>query len=220
MSVVIQAALTAGVPALLAGLIWLVGCVPPLRCCRWLLSSLAVGAGYLLAHGLISRVPSFPPTDAPQWLFYFAPMGILLGWLAEIPPPYRWLWSAVALMLLSWMMVLGWQPLLESGYTTPVSVIQVIVILTVATWLLMTLVAPNGEQEKGAELPFLLATLGGLSAGLIFYNKSASLGQLAGSLGAVVGIGVPLGWILRSFRLGRGAVSLALMLMALLWTMA
>ena len=221
MSVVLQAVLSAGAPALLTGLLWLVGGrVPLLTRYRWLLSPLAVGAGYILAYVLISGAPPFPPTDATHWLFYFALIGIALGWLAEIPSDYRWLWGAVALLLLGGMMVLGFKPLIESGYWTPVSGMRIILVLTLATWLLMVLVAPNGEMERGAGLPFLLATLGGLSAGLIFYNKSASLGQLAGSLGAIVGIGVIVGWMGRAFRLGRGAVSLVLMLMALLWAMA
>jgi hypothetical protein len=220
-SVVLNSIVAAGVPALLAGLIWLVGGrVPLLTTYRWLLSPLAVGGGYLLAHILINGMPPFPPTDSAHWLFYFALVGILLGWLAELPASYRWFWGAVVLMLLLWMMVLAFKPLIESGYWMPVRGASILVILSVATWLLMVLTAPNGEAEEGAALPFLLATLGGLSAGLIFYNKSASLGQLSGSLGAVVGIGVPLGWLMRGFRLGRGAVSLTMMLMAMLWAMA
>ena len=221
MSVVLQAALTAGVPALFSGLIWLLGgYIAPLTRFRGLLSPVAVGGGYLLAHDFVHGRPPFPPTDATHWLFYFALTGIVLGWLAELPADYRWLWGAVTLLVLSWTMVLGFKPLIQSGSWMPVNGTQIIVILTVATWLLVVLVAPNGEQEQGAGLPFLLAALGGLSAGLIFYNKSASLGQLAGSLGAIMGIGVLIGWWRRTFRLGRGAVSLALILMALLWAMA
>ncbi|MEN3001486.1 MAG: hypothetical protein ABDI19_06545 [Armatimonadota bacterium] len=221
MSVVIQAVVAAGAPALLAGVLWLLGgCLAPLTPYRWLLSPLAVGAGYVLAHILIVGAPSFPPADATHWLPYFALVGLVLGWLAEVPRDYRWLWSALTLLLLGWLMTLGLKPLIQSGYWQPTTGVTIIVALTLATWLLMVLGAPSGEVEQDAGLPFLLATLGGLSAGLIFYNKSASLGQLAGSLGATIGIGVPLGWLLREFRLGRGAVSLALMLMAFLWAMA
>jgi hypothetical protein len=209
------------VPAFAAGFIWLLsGRIRSLHRFGWLLSPLAIGAGYLVAHILISGVPPFPPTDSIHWLFYFALLAIGLGWLAELPADYRWLWGSLGLLLLGWLMVLGFKPLLESGYWAPWSGAQIILLLTLATWLLIVLVAPVGEQERGAGLPFLLATLGGLSAGLIFYNKSALLGQLAGSLGTVLGMGVLMSWIMRGFQLGRGAVALALLLMALLWSMA
>ncbi len=221
MSVVWHSLLTAGVPALVAGIVWLLGGrIPPLARFQGVLYPLAFGVSFCLACWLTVGRPAFPPTDAMHWLFYFALMGILLGWLAEIPADYRWLWGALALLLLGGWMVLALKPLIQSGYWTPVSGVRIILVLTVATWLLAVLVAPNGEQERGAGLPFLLATLGGLSAGLIFYNKSASLGQLAGSLGAIVGVGVPIGWLLRDFRLRRGVVSVALMVLALLWALA
>jgi len=221
-SVWLRAALEAGVPAFAAGFIWLLsGRIRSLHRFGWLLSPLAIGAGYLVAHILLNRgVPPFPPTDSIHWLFYFALLGIGLGWLAELPADYRWLWGSLGLLWLGWLMVLGFKPLLESGYWAPWSGARIILLLTLAAWLLMVLVAPIGEQERGAGLPFLLATLGGLSAGLIFYNKSALLGQLAGSLGAVLGMGVLMSWVMRGFQLGRGAVALALLLMALLWSMA
>jgi hypothetical protein len=220
-SVWLRAALEAGVPAFVAGFIWLLsGRIRSLHRFGWLLSPLAIGAGYLVAHILLNRgVPPFPPTDSTHWLFYFALLGIGLGWLAELPADYRWLWGSLGLLSLGWLMVLGFKPLLESGYWAPWSGARIILLLTLATWLLMVLAAPMGEQERGAGLPFLLATLGGLSAGLIFYNKSALLGQLAGSLGAVLGMGVLMSWVMRGFQLGRGAVALALLLMALLWSM-
>lgn len=221
MSVWLQAGINAGVPALVAGFVWLLsGRIRLLQCFGWLLSPLAVGAGYLMAHVLIGGIPPFPPTDSTHWLFYFALLGVGLGWLAALPADYRWFWSALGLLLLSWLMVLGFKPLIESGYWASWSGARIILMLTLATWLLMVLVAPVGEQEQGAGLPFLLATLGGISAGLIFYNKSALLGQLAGSLGAVLGMGVPISWVVRRFRLGYGAVALALMLMAMLWALA
>lgn len=221
MSVWLQAVMSAGVPALVAGVLWLLsGRIRLLQRFEWLLSPLAVGAGYLTAHVFISGMPPFPPTDSTHWLFYFALLGVALGWLAELPADYRWLWGALGLLLLGWLMVLGFKPLLESGYWSAWNGVRIILLLTLATWLLMVLIAPIGEQERGAGLPFLLATLGGLSAGLIFYHKSALLGQLAGSLGAVLGIAVPLSGVVRGFRLGRGAVALTLMLMAWLWSMA
>jgi len=220
-SVWLQAVMSAGVPALVAGVLWLLsGRIRLLQRFEWLLSPLAVGAGYLTAHGFISGMPPFPPTDSTHWLFYFALLGVALGWLAELPADYRWLWGALGLLLLGWLMVLGFKPLLESGYWSAWNGVRIILLLTLATWLLMVLIAPIGEQERGAGLPFLLATLGGLSAGLIFYHKSALLGQLAGSLGAVLGIAVPLSGVVQGFRLGCGAVALALMLMAWLWSMA
>lgn len=216
MNLVLHGFLAAGVPALLAGILWLAGCFPPLQRFRWLFSALAVGAGYLLAHLWILGRPPFPPVDAQQWLFYFALVGIALGWLTDRLDS-RWLQGAILLMVLGGLMVVGLKSLIQSGYWSLAGGTGAIVGLTLAVWLLIVLVIPLGKREQGASLPFLLAGLGGLSAGVLFYSKSASLAQLAGSLGAVIGIGVPIGWFWREFRLGRGAVSLYLMMLAFLW---
>jgi hypothetical protein len=59
-----------------------------------------------------------------------------------------------------------------------------------------------------------------VSAGVLFYGaKSASLAQLSGTLGAVVGVGAPLA-LLRNFAIGRGAVVVAMLLFMSLWATA
>jgi hypothetical protein len=108
---------------------------------------------------------------------------------------------------------------MESGFWSLTMGVAYIVGFALATWLLMTLTAPLGE-ERGLATPFLIALLGGVSAGVLFYGaKSASLAQLSGTLGAVVGVGVPLAF-LRGFTIGRGAVALAILLFMSLWTTA
>jgi hypothetical protein len=59
-----------------------------------------------------------------------------------------------------------------------------------------------------------------MSAGVLFYGaKSASLAQLSGTLGAVVGVGVLLAF-LSGFAVGRGAIALTMFLYLSLWTTA
>lgn len=142
-----------------------------------------------------------------------------LGWLAGIGASYRWVWVWGALLGALWLFAPPFLPLLESGFWQMPVGVGYIVGFALATWLLMTLSAPLGE-ERGLATPFLIALVGGVSAGVLFYGgKSASLAQLAGTLGAVVGVGVPLAF-LRGFAIGRGAVAVAMFLFMLLWTTA
>ncbi|MFQ3611885.1 MAG: hypothetical protein SNJ72_10380 [Fimbriimonadales bacterium] len=214
MSVVLNSIVAMGLPALLVGLLWLVGW--RFRAAFPFLSASAVGGGFALLYWLILGRPDFPPIDATQWLFWFALGLIPIGWLAHIAREFRWLWGWALLIGLGIVFILLLRPLMVSEFWSLRAGVNWIVGLTLATTLLMVLTAPAGD-EPGLGTPFLLATLGGLSAGALFFGKSASLGQLAGTLGGVVGIGVPLGFVLRKFTVGRGAVGMTMLLFALLW---
>ena len=217
MSVVFESMLTAGLAALAAGVFWLLGW--RLRRAHALLSALGVSVGFAVLYWRVQGRPDFPPIDATQWVFWHALLALPLGWLAGIAPAYRWVWVWGALLGVLWLFVPPFRPLMESGFWSLTVGVAYIVGFALATWLLMTLTAPLGE-ERGLATPFLIALLGGVSAGVLFYGaKSASLAQLSGTLGAVVGVGVPMAF-LRGFTIGRGAVALAMVLFMSLWTTA
>jgi hypothetical protein len=216
-SVILESALTAGLAALAAGVFWLLGW--RLRRAYALLSALGVSVGFAVLYWRVQGRPDFPPIDATQWVFWHALFALPLGWLAGIAPAYRWVWVWGALLGVLWLFVPPFRPLMESGFWLLTTGVAYIVGFALATWLLVTLTAPLGE-ERGLATPFLIALLGGVSAGVLFYGaKSASLAQLSGTLGAVVGMGVPLAF-LRGFTIGRGAVALAMLLFMSLWTTA
>jgi hypothetical protein len=216
-SVVFESMLTAGLAALAAGVFWLLGW--RLRRAHALLSALGVSVGFAVLYWRVQGRPDFPPIDATQWVFWHALLASPLGWLAGIAPAYRWVWVWGALLGVLWLLVPPFRPLMESGFWSLTAGVAYIVVFALATWLLMTLTAPLGE-ERGLATPFLIALLGGVSAGVLFYGaKSASLAQLSGTLGAVVGVGVPLAF-LRGFAIGRGAVALTMLLFMSLWTTA
>ncbi|MCS6923203.1 MAG: hypothetical protein NZM10_02375, partial [Fimbriimonadales bacterium] len=163
--------------------------------------------------------PEFMPLDATHWTFWLALFALPLGWLAEIGAAYRWVWAWGALLGALWLFVLPFYPMVANAGGDSLSVAH-IVGFALATWLLMMLTASLGD-EAGAATPFLIATLGGISAGFLFYGaKSAQLAQMSGTLGAVVGAGVVLGWLLRGFRLGRGTVAVGMFLFMVLWTLS
>ncbi len=214
MSVVLNSIVATALPALLVGMLWLVGW--RFRTAYLFLSASAVGGGFTLLYWLILGKPDFPPIDATQWLFWLALGAIPIGWLAHIGREFRWMWTWVLLIVLAVAFVLLLRPLMVSEFWSLQAGVLWIVGLTIATALLMAGTASAGDRP-GLGTPFLLATLGGLSAGALFFGKSASLGQLAGTLGGVVGVGVPIGFALKRFQMGRGAVGLTMMLFALLW---
>lgn len=218
MSVILQSMLTAGLASVAAAVFWLLGW--RLRRAHVWLSALGLGVGFMVLYWRTLGRPDFPPIDATQWAFWFALMALPLGWLAGIGAAYRWVWVWGALLGTLWLFVLPFRPLIESGFWTPTTGVAYIVGFGIATWLLMTLTAPLGD-ERGAATPFLIATLGGISAGMLFYGgKSASLAQLSGTLGGILGISAPLGLLLRGFQVGRGAVAMTMLLFMLLWTTA
>ncbi len=218
MSVVLQSLWTAGLASVAAAVFWLLGW--RLRRAHLWLSALGLTVGFTILYARILGRPDFPPIDATQWAFWLAWLGLPLGWLAGIGAAYRWVWAWGALLGALWLFVLPFRPLIESGFWTPTVGVAYIVGFGVAAWLLMTLSAPLGD-EPGAPAPLLIALLGAVSAGMLFYGgKSASLAQLSGTLGAVVGVGVLTGLLLSRFTLGRGAVALTMMLFVLLWATA
>jgi len=216
-SVVLSSALTAGLAALAAGILWLLGW--RLRRAHLWFAPLGVSVGFALLYWRIQGRPDFPPIDATQWAFWHALFALPLGWLAGIGAAYRWVWVWGALLGMLWLFAPPFYNLMQSGYWSNTAGVAYILSFALGTWLLMTLSAPLGD-ERGVGTPFLIATLGGVGAGLLFYGaKSASLAQLTGTLGAVAGVGVVLS-LLRGFTLGRGAVALILFLYMSLWTTA
>jgi len=216
-SVVLESALTAGLASLAAGVFWLLGW--QLRRAEALLSALGTSAGFAVLYWRVQGRPDFPPIDATQWVFWHALLAVPIGWLAGIAPAYRWVWVWGTLLGVLWLMVLPFRPLLESGFWSLTAGVGYILGFALSTWLLITLTAPLGA-ERGLATPVLIALLGGVSAGVLFYGaKSASLAQLSGTLGAVVGVGAPLA-LLRNFAIGRGAVVVAMLLFMSLWATA
>ncbi len=218
MSLIFNSLLTAGLSAVVAGVLWLAGWRSR-RAFLWL-SPVAISVGFLFLYWRTLGKPELPPIDATQWLFWYALVLVPLGWLMGIRGELRWLAGWVALLVLPWLYLLLFLPLIQSGYwSMPIGVAWVLA-FGVGSALLVLLTAPQGEEASGVSSAFLLALLGGVGAGVLFYNaKSASLAQLSGLLGTTVGVGVLLGVLFRDFRLGRGAVSLAILLYSMLWAM-
>lgn len=216
MNVVIDSAITAVLAALTAGVFWLLGW--RLRRARLWLSPLGVSLGFAVLYWRVQGAPEFPPLDATHWAFWLALFALPLGWLADIGAAYRWVWVWGTLLGVLWLFVLPFYSLM-GGFWSYTAGVAYILSFALGTWLLMTLTAPLGD-EPGLAVPFLIATLGGVSAGLLFYDgKIASAAQLSGTLGAMMGFGMGFA-LFRGFTLGRGAVSLAMFLFMLFWTLA
>lgn len=216
MTVILNSVLAAGLSALVAGIFWLVGWRFR-RAFLWF-SALAIGVAFPLLYWLTLGKPELPPTDATHWLFWYALLLVPLGWLAGIRGELRWLGGWALLLGLPWLYLVLFLPLIQNGYWSLTVGVAWVLAFGIGSTLLAWWVAPQGEEAPGISSAFLLAMLGGVSAGVLFYNaKSSSLAQLAGLLGTTVGVGVILGLLWRNFRLGRGAVMIATVLYSLLW---
>lgn len=218
MNFVLNSLVIAGLPALLAGILWLLG--GQFRTLHLWLSTLAVGGGMTLIYFLMLGSPQMPPIDAQSWVFWLG-FGLMpLGWLISITPAYRWVAGWVLLLTLPWVFVMLFTPIIRSEHWSLTVGIAWILVFGVELTILAYAVPLSESHLSGWQMAFLLAMLGGISAGIMFYGaKSASFAQMAGSLGAVVGIGVPLGLWMRAFRVGRGAIALAVLLYGVIWAL-
>lgn len=216
MNFVLTSLLNAGLPALFAGVLWFLGGRFP-RAHLWL-SAVAVGGGTMLAYYLALGKPPFPTTDAQEWVFWYALGLIPLGWLMVIAAPYRWVGGWGLVLVLLWLFVWLFIPLMRSEYWSLTIGMTWILVFGVGLAVMALGVASAEARLSGWQMAFLLALFGGVSAGMMLYGaKSSSFAQLAGALGLVMGIAVPVGWGMRSFRVGQGAVAMGVVLYGLLW---
>lgn len=218
MNFVLNSLLIAGLPALLAGILWLLG--GRFRTAHLWLSTLAVGGGMTLIYFLMLGSPQMPPIDAQAWVFWLG-LGLMpLGWIVGITPAYRWVAGWVLLLTLPWGFVMLFTPLMRTEYWSLTVGVAWILAFGIGLAILAYAVPLSESHLSGWQMALLLAMFGGISAGMMFYGaKSASFAQMAGSLGAVAGIGVPIGLWMRAFQVGRGAIALAVLLYGVIWAL-
>ncbi len=82
MSLIFNSLLTAGLSAVVAGVLWLAGWRSR-RAFLWL-SPVAISVGFLFLYWRTLGKPELPPIDATQWLFWYALVLVPLGWLMGI----------------------------------------------------------------------------------------------------------------------------------------
>lgn len=184
---------------------------------RWpRLAPLAAGLGFVLGYfGIVGALPSFPPRDSTQMLFFLAAGAGIVGWfegrasarsqLALLAP--RVLLSALVPLLLLRNLVPHW----EAPEATRVVALAMLAVLL--AWCGTDALV---ERRKGPSLPacLWLATTG---AALSLLISGFALGaQFAGLLAAMMGAAVVATWMRPELSLARGTATVTLVLLGAL----
>lgn len=176
--------------------------------------------GYLLVHILSGASLRLIPIDVTEWLPFVALIGALLGTWIEAeehisPPSFTtqrkrfalfaacslFLSGALAPIVLT-LIVLA--PLRETTWTGAGGWLSSIAIGIL--WWEMAIRLSQVGREKGWMMPLFAAVLLAINGGVLFYGRSALLGQLTGSFASAVGIGTLFALLLKDFTPGRGAM--------------
>lgn len=150
---------------------------------RWAVrawSDLAIGAGFLIAYGLIYRGFSFPPAQVLDWL----PLLVVAVWIAfavgSNRAPWR-LWLQGLLALAASGLLLA--PILNQvGFVRGMMILLPAFALWFATW---AYTGRNAWQEVSGGTPLLVAAVG--HAVVAALGGSVLLGQLSGALAVCLG---------------------------------
>ena len=148
---------------------------------------LAIGIGLIFAGGIIWAYLlafggfAFPPRESGQWIPYLAGAVAIVGCLQGdrlVRQVSNLVLSLGTALIFFWSQISGNPPAL-------VWVVAVTIVLFVSAILLQQLVE---DRCSGAELSLGLALSAGAGGIVIFLGGSAVLGQVSGSIGAILGV--------------------------------
>jgi hypothetical protein len=169
------------------------------------LISWGLAGGYLLVHPLSGGSFNWRPIDVTEWLPYIALITALVGTFAEYNHPRASLGTLFLTgVILIIFAVLLLDPLREDPWTGARGWLLKLSV-GILWWALGGALLRAGN-ESGWEMPLFSAILLALSGGVLFYGRSALVGQLTGSFASVVGVGTLFALILKDFTLGRGGM--------------
>ena len=186
----------------------------------------AVAVGCIVGYVAILGYPRFPPIDIKQWFAYFAAAACVVGCLEQrLWPvsrrtgmrantiPLRWLPRVV---LIGAVVGLSLRPLVGYSWSTPVAAAWLVgsAIAFATLWWAMDGLA-DAKSEAGATMACTVVAVG--SSVVLMLSGSASLGLLAGTLAAVLGMIALLAALGRIGEVLSSAVPVIATVLATLW---
>ncbi len=164
----------------------------------------ALGTGSALGFWLTRGRPSFPPTQAVQWLFYAALAGAALGVLEAFGPRRVRALRLLAAALLPFVM-LEFQRARHWPGLAGILLTAGLALLVLAAW--STLSAQEERPPGGGATALGLALTTALAAGSYGLSGGALFAQLAGALALATGLCALLGFWRRGPGLGPAGVA-------------
>lgn len=179
--------------------------------------AVALGLGYAVGHVTAAGWPALPPTEATQWLFFFALVALLAGVLdtfLRIARPWRLgLWLALCAGLLALLL----RPKIQSSWTPAQSALWLLGLAALMTILAASLGRIARPHADAVFTLFAAALVCGGSGIALVLSGSLLLGQLAFVLAAGVGVALVAAWFFPELPLAAGAVPVIVALLTGLW---
>ncbi len=204
-------------PAIVASVVLFIAWrrIPPLAGGRWG-GAVAFALGYLIAHFFTFGMPSFPPTDATQWLAYLTVTAMVVGLVESFwktPSWARWLWRWAFSGLMLWLLL---RPMVAYTWGVPKGVAWLLT-LSLVMLTFWTALDALTERVVGALPPALLFITALGSSIALLLGRSASISQLCTSVAAILAVSVIVGWRQPDFTLAKGAVAVLTVLLFGFW---
>lgn len=178
--------------------------------------AVAFTLGYLIAHFAAFGMPSFPPTDATQWLAYLAVAAMVVGLVEsfwQAPSWARWFWRWGFSGLVLWLLL---RSVVEYTWGLPKGLVWLLA-LSIVMLMFWTALDALAERIKGAFLPALLFITSLGSSIALMLGRSASISQLCGSVTVMTIVSAIVGWQQHNFTLAKGAAAVLTVLLFGFW---
>jgi hypothetical protein len=203
---VLAAVLLSGVFAII-GRLW--------RANNWA-DAVALGIGYAGGHAMTAGWPTFPPSEATQWLPFFALAAMLLGVLDALLRPAGSLRALIWIFFCAGLLRLFLKPKFQYGWSLPEGVLW-IAGLAVGMLVLASSLDAAVRRDTSISSPLILTIVACGTGVALMLSGSMLLGQLAMVLAAALGAIVAVALLLPKAVEGRGVVPVAVALLASLW---
>lgn len=179
----------------------------------------ALGAGYIGGHVMVAGWPHLPPSEATQWLVWFAvitPLAAVLD--AALRPRAQvrgWLWAIGCAGLLALLLL----PKFHHEWTVPRGLLWVAGLSAGVVLLSWCLEQVEQRQASPMTLPLLLTIIAAGTSAALILSGSMLLSHFAGGLAAALGAIFAFTFLPPRMRLpGRGLVPVAAVLLVGLWS--
>ncbi|MFZ0712153.1 MAG: hypothetical protein WAM53_19085 [Terrimicrobiaceae bacterium] len=178
--------------------------------------AVALGIGYASGHAVAVGWPAFPPSEATQWLPYFALAAAVLGVLDVFVRPAGSLRALIWVACCAGLLGLLLKPKFQYGWSIPAGVLWVAG-LAAGMLVLASSLDAAVRRDSSISSPLVLTIVTCGTGATLMLSGSMLLGQLAMVLAAALGATLVVAFLLPKAVEGRGVVPVSVALLVSLW---
>lgn len=178
--------------------------------------SVALAIGYAGGHVVTAGWPAFPPSEATQWLPYFALAAMLLGVLDAFIRPPGSLRALIWILFCASLLGLLLKPKFQYGWSFLEGVLWIVGLATGMLLLAASLDA-SVRRDLSISSPLVLAIVACGTGVALMLSGSMLLAQLAMALAAALGAILVVAFFFPKAAESRGLVPVVVALLSSLW---